>query len=64
LVATNKQTNKQTRDWLHLCQLQKQEEEEQEGEKKEGSFLTFFIKISMYTNNIDEMYLLKLTLAI
>jgi hypothetical protein len=45
LVATNKQTNKQTRDWLDTWQLQKEEEEEEEeGKKKEGSFLAFFIK--------------------
>jgi hypothetical protein len=32
--------------------------------KKKGPSLLSSLNISMYTNNIDEMYLLKLTLAI
>jgi len=52
LVATNKQTIAKTR------------RRRRRRRRKKGPSLLSSLKISMYTNNIDEMYLLKLTLAI
>jgi hypothetical protein len=53
LVATNKQTIAKTR-----------RRRRRRRRRKKGPSLLSSLKISMYTNNIDEMYLLKLTLAI